>query len=74
MTHGWTSARRKLQAERIRQWAPWAKSTGPKSQAGKERVARNPWRGGNRQQLRALTKMVNAEIREARELVSTCNA
>jgi len=74
MVNGWTPERRKRQAELIRQWAPWAKSTGPKSQAGKERVARNSWRGGHRQQLRELSKMVNAEIRQARELVSTCTA
>ena len=72
MANGWTLERRKQQAELIRQWKPWAKSTGPKSQEGKERVARNPWRGGHRQQLRALTKMVNAEIRQARDLVSAC--
>lgn len=72
MVNGWTVERRKQQAELIRQWAPWDKSTGPKSQQGKERVARNRWRGGNRQQLRALTKIVNAEIRHARKLVSTC--
>ena len=72
--NGWTLERCKRQAELIRQWKPWAKSTGPKSQEGKERVARNASRGGHRQQLRALTKMVNAEIRQARDLVSNCTA
>ena len=72
--HGWTLERRNRQAELIRQWKPWVKSTGPKSQEGKQRVARNAWRGGYRQQLRALTKTVNAEIRKARELVSNCTA
>ncbi len=71
MVNGWTPERRKRQAELIRQWAPWAKSTGPKSQEGKGRVARNSWRGGHRQQLRELSKMVNAEIRQARELVTS---
>ena len=74
MVNGWTLERRKRQAELIRQWAPWTKSTGPKSQEGKVRVARNSWRGGHRQQLRELSKMVNQEIRQARELVSTCTA
>jgi len=71
MVNGWTPERRKRQAELIRQWAPWAKSTGPKSQEGKAAVARNSWRGGHRQQLRELSKMVNAEIRHARELVAS---
>ncbi len=71
MVNGWTLERRKRQAELIRQWAPWDKSTGPKTPEGKERVARNPWRGGHRQLLRELSKMVNQEIRQARELVTS---
>jgi len=68
--NGWTKERRERQAELIRQWQPWAKSTGPKSEEGKERVARNAWRGGHRQRLRELSKEVNAEIRQARELIA----
>ena len=69
--NGWTPERRKRQSELIRQWAPWAKSSGPKSQEGKERVARNAWRGGHRQQLRELSKRVNEELRRASELVAS---
>ena len=72
--NGWTPERRKRQAELIKGWMPWSKSTGPRSQEGKAAVSRNGWRGGHRQQLRELSKMVNAEIRQARELVSTCTA
>ncbi len=68
--NGWSKERRERQAELIRQWQPWAKSTGPKSTEGKERVARNAWRGGHRQKLRELSKMVNAEIREARQTIA----
>ena len=68
--HGWSKERRERQAELIRQWQPWAKSTGPKSAEGKERVARNAWRGGHRQKLRDLAKMVNAEIRAARQTIA----
>ena len=71
MATTWTPERRAKQAELIRQWKPWAKSTGPKSTEGKQRVARNAWTGGNRAQLRELSKMVNAEIRQARELVAS---
>ena len=66
--HGWTPGRRARQAELIRSWRPWAKSTGPRSQEGKERVSRNAWKGGHRAELRELTKMVNDEIRLSREL------
>lgn len=68
--NGWSKERRERQAELIRQWQPWAKSTGPKSAEGKERVARNAWRGGHRQKLRDLAKMVNAEIRAARQTIA----
>ena len=74
MANGWTAERRKRQAELIRQWKPWAKSTGPVTEEGKARVARNLWRGGHRKQLRELAKMVNDEIRQARDLVSTCTS
>lgn len=70
---GWTTERRQRQAELIRTWQPWVKSTGPRSLEGKERVAANAWRGGHRAQLRELTKMVNEEIRQARELVASCH-
>ena len=66
--NGWSKERRERQAELIRNWQPWAKSTGPKSDQGKARVARNAWRGGHRQELRDLASMVNAEIRQARQL------
>ncbi len=41
---GWTEERRKKQAEIIRQTRPWEKSTGPRSQAGKERASRNSFK------------------------------
>lgn len=71
MVNVWTTERRKRQAELIRQWAPWAKSTGPKTRAGKERVARNAWRGGDRQKLRSLIKLVNQEIRQASDFLTS---
>ncbi len=37
----WTPEARKAQAEAIRRWKPWTRSTGPKTQAGKETVSRN---------------------------------
>ena len=73
MATTWTPERRARQAELIRTWQPWAKSTGPKSQDGKVTVSRNAWTGGHRAQLRELSKLVNAEIRAARDLVSRCH-
>ena len=67
----WTPERRAKQSQAIRQWKPWAKSTGPKTKEGKSTVASNAWRGGHREQLRALSKMVNDEIRQARGMLKT---
>lgn len=71
MTTSWTSERRARQSALIRTWKPWEQATGPRSSEGKARVARNAWKGGHRQQVRELVRMVNAEIREARNLVSS---
>ena len=70
MVNGWTLERRQRQAEAIRRWKPWEQSTGPVTPEGRERVSRNAWRGGHRQQLRELIALVNAETRAARELVA----
>lgn len=72
MVNGWSLERRAKQAELIRLWKPWRQSTGPKSPDGKERISRNAWTGGHRAQLRELTKMVNEQVRQARELVNSC--
>ena len=56
MANGWTLERRAKQAERIREWRPWERSSGPKTEAGKAVVARNAWKGGVRQVMRELGK------------------
>ena len=68
MTNGWTPERRARQAELIKTWKPWKQSTGPLSSEGRAKVAKNAYKGGHRLMLRELSRMVNAEIREAREL------
>jgi hypothetical protein len=40
-SNGWTPERRARQAEMIRKWKPWEKSTGPKTAVGKSVVAQN---------------------------------
>jgi hypothetical protein len=47
---GWTPERRARQAALIRSWAPWGRSTGPKTEAGKTRCAMNALKHGHRSQ------------------------
>ena len=44
----WSAERRARQAARIQEWAPWRRSTGPKTHAGKLRCAQNALRHGDR--------------------------
>ncbi|MBI3441835.1 MAG: hypothetical protein HY052_08575 [Proteobacteria bacterium] len=37
----WTPEERQQQAELIHGWKPWKRSTGPKTEAGKSRAAKN---------------------------------
>jgi hypothetical protein len=67
MANGWTPARRARQAELIRTWRPWAKSTGPRTAEGKARTSRNGFKGGHRAVLRDLARGLNAALREQRD-------
>jgi hypothetical protein len=42
---GWTPERRAKQAEAVRRWKPWEKSTGPRTADGKAKSARNADKG-----------------------------
>lgn len=57
----WTPEQRKKQAEAIKLWKPWEQSTGPRSAEGKARVGKNRWRGGTREQLRALARALTEQ-------------
>ncbi len=48
MTKGWTEERRRKQAEAIRRWQPWKKSTGPRTREGKETSSLNALKHGDR--------------------------
>ncbi|MCO6441407.1 MAG: hypothetical protein J5I81_10045 [Nitrococcus mobilis] len=65
--NGWTPERRARQAEAIRRWKPWAKSTGPRTDEGKARSSRNAYRGGHWRKLRELSKAMNALLGAQRE-------
>ena len=62
--HGWTQERREKQAQAIRHWRPWDRSTGPRNDQGKTRSARNAYKGGERQRIRELSKAINDLLRE----------
>ena len=57
----WTEERRKKQAEAIRRWKPWEKSTGPKTEKGKEASRLNAYKHG-------AYEAGSAEIREVLRL------
>lgn len=42
---GWTPERRAKQAEAVRGWKPWERSTGPRTEEGKARSSRNADKG-----------------------------
>ncbi len=44
---GWSDERRKQQSENIHTWAPWTRSTGPRTEEGKAIVAQNGFTGGH---------------------------
>ena len=82
--NGWTPERRARQAASIRCWQPWRCSTGPKTDAGKARVAKNALRHGRRSRAWILLAkrvrrairlcartvlLVRAHLREQRQLV-----
>lgn len=69
--NGWTAERRARQAELIRTWKPWEKSTGAKTPEGKARVSQNAYKGNPRKQLMELTHLVNQKIRQAKEMVTS---
>ena len=63
MSRSWPPERRARQAELIRSWRPWEKSTGPVTDDGKETVSLNAYKGGHREKLRALSRQVNEDLR-----------
>ncbi len=67
MSYVRTPEHRALRAELIRRWKPWEKSTGPRSPEGKTRSAMRGYKGGKRNQLQELARV----LRECDALVET---
>ena len=61
MSYYRTPEHRKLRAELIRRWKPWEKSTGPRTEEGKAKVAKNADKGGQREVLRLLSRMLREQ-------------
>jgi len=65
MSYYRTPEHRALRAELIRRWKPWEKSTGPRTAEGKAISALRGYKGGVRQQMRELRRMLR-ELDDAR--------
>ncbi len=75
MAGTWTAERRAAQAARARASRPWTKSTGPKTAAGKARVACNALKTGVfTAAIRTEMRAIRAFLRLNRELVATYKA
>ena len=66
--HGWSKERRIKQAEAIKRWNPWEQSTGPVTDDGKARVARNAYKGAKRPKLRGLKSKLREIFKELKDL------
>jgi hypothetical protein len=66
----WTPAERLKQAELIRQWQPWNKSTGARTTEGKARVSRNAFKGGLHTRAQELLRDVSRLLREQRDTMN----
>ena len=58
MSYYRTAEHQGLRGELIQRWKPWEQSSGPRSTEGNATSARNGYRGGERQGLRALAKLL----------------
>lgn len=61
MSYYRTPEHRAMRAELIRRWKPWEKSTGPKTEQGKAQSAMRGYKGGTREMLRELGRMLREQ-------------
>lgn len=69
MANGWTPERRAQQSQKIRQWQPWANSTGAKTAEGKAIASRNAYKGGQRTLMRGIYALLREQQRRLNEML-----
>jgi len=62
----WSAERRARQAELVKTWRPWLRSTGPKTPTGKTKSAANAVKNGLR------SRQTTAELRQLCHLLRRC--
>lgn len=70
MSQGWTPERRAKQAEAIRPWKPWDRSTEPETEEGKAASSRNADKGGTKS--KASLQLLGQLLREQKEALEEC--
>ena len=69
--NGWTPERRQQQRDAIQRWKPWERSTGPKTDDGKRRSAKNSTVTGiHSAENRAIVREIREQLRAAQELLN----
>lgn len=68
MSYYRTPEHRAMRAELIRRWKPWEKSTGPKTEEGKRRSAMRGFKGGQREQLREVARLLREQAEELKRI------
>lgn len=58
----WTPERRAKQAEAIRKWKPWERSTGPRTEQGKLISSRNAYVGADRERFRTVDRRLREHM------------
>ena len=67
----WSPESRQKQAEAIRKWSPWTKSTGPRTDDGRARSSRNAWKGGLRASLGTYRDVLRQIEQSTRSVISS---
>ncbi len=67
----WTTEARLKQAQRIRALCPWKHATGPRSEEGKARSARNAWKGGVRATVARFSRILRETAAITRKVFSS---